>query len=160
MDRATPAHQISLCPLPRLSQLSSGPGGKGPLPVTGLRSWPLMSLQRRVTWSPPSSEGGASPTLVPPGSGVGVGLGPDGLTGRGRSAQPPPSCLGLRGTEAGSGVPATACIRLSERRGSGGPGRLVLCHLGLRAARKQCLWPPPALGSKPAELVLRSSLFL
>lgn len=70
-----------------------------------------MSLQGGV--SPPSSEGRASPTPVPLGSGVGAGLDPHGLTGQGPAARPPPSRPGLRGTEAGLHQ------ALRERRGSG-----------------------------------------
>ena len=70
-----------------VSPLAVTPWKRAPL-VTALGPGPPMSLQGRV--SPPSSEGRASPTPVPPESGVGVGLDPHGLTGQGRAARPHP----------------------------------------------------------------------
>lgn len=115
-----------------------------------------MSLQGGV--SPPSSEGRASPTPMPLGSGVGAGLDPHGLTGQGRAARPPPSAQAC-------GAQRPACIRPSGRGGAlggldiGAQATSWLTPAGPQGAREQGLRLPPTLGSESAELGLCSSLF-
>lgn len=130
-----------------VSPLAVTPWKRAPL-VTALGPGPPMSLQGRV--SPPSSEGRASPTPVPPESGVGVGVDPHGLTGQGRAARPHP--------------PAQACIRPSGRGGLGGQDAWSHAPRWPHASwasgsHKAGSAAPPALGSESAEWVLCSSLF-
>lgn len=104
-----------------------------------------MSLQRRVTWSPPSSEGRASPTLVPSGSGVGVGLGPDGLM-RGGPVCPAPTLLpGLGGHRGWIWGPSHGLHQ-------------ALGEAGLWGARTPSLMPPGPQGGQKAVSVAPTGL--